>query len=297
MSHRLDKAFEQALAYVDKHMHVPVNISVLAEISGIAESHFRHLFHALYRLSIEQYVDLLKSLQAAHQLGFGEQIPLATIATSLGYIDETHFVQSFTDSIGQSPQSFQHAPDWGNFFSKQQPLKSFQAPSENDFHYSVTEIALDPLVLAIMNHTGHFSDIPVTVQRFIQWRQCNALGHNVGHTYYLLYSHPQDNPYHMGIGVSLDSDNFVRLASSGLTDPDIQTKVIPAGRYAMMLVSSDTAGNNINSLLHDGVSYLYRQWLNTHNVELRDSPLMFERLDVAAADGQVQHVKIYLPIQ
>ena len=297
MSHRLDQAFEQALTYLDQHLHLPIDIAVLADVAGIAEYHFRHLFHALYRLSVEEYVDLLQSLQAAHQLGFGEQIPFATIAANLGYSNEADFVHSFTHSIGQSPRSFQQQPDWGNFFTKQQPLKSFQSSSEDNNRFTVDEITLEPLVLAMVSHNGTAEEVPVTIQHFIQWRKRNEVGPNIGKTYNLIYSHPKDNPYQIDIGVSLDSENFARLASSGLTEPDIHTKIIPEGRYAMLKVSSNAKGDNINNLLHDGVSYLYRQWLNTHSIALRNSPLMFERLNVGAIEGAEQQVNIYLPIQ
>jgi AraC-like DNA-binding protein len=60
-------------------------------------------------MSINAYVELLKSLQADHLLGVGKQVSMATIAAQLAYRDEQHFIESFTHHIGQSPETFQPA--------------------------------------------------------------------------------------------------------------------------------------------------------------------------------------------
>ncbi|MGI2175756.1 AraC family transcriptional regulator [Shewanella ulleungensis] len=301
MSHKLDQAFEKALAYIDSNIAAPLNIDNLARIADLPACHFQHLFYSLYRLSIEEYVELLKSLQAAHQLGFGEQISLETLATNLGYNNETDFVDSFTHSIGQSPQSFRQAPDWNNFFSKQQPLKSFESPQDGMLTANVEIVSMDSLTLASVTHNGPAKAIPKTIERFIQWRQQNEVGPNVGRTFNLVHSLPQTQPYHMDIGVELDEATQSRLASTGLTQEGIETKIIVAGRYAKLSVTTDKQNSNINALLHAGVDYLYRIWLNEQLYSLRNSPLMFERLNV----GQVvepgtelqQSVDIFLPLQ
>ncbi|MCT8985997.1 helix-turn-helix domain-containing protein [Shewanella phaeophyticola] len=154
MSHKLDQAFEKALAYIDSNIAAPLNIDTLATIADLPACHFQHLFYSLYRLSIEEYVELLKSLQAAHQLGFGEQISLEAIATNLGYNNESDFVDSFTHSIGQSPQSFRQAPDWNNFFAKQQPLKSFESPQDGMLTADVEIVSMDALTLASVTHNA-----------------------------------------------------------------------------------------------------------------------------------------------
>ncbi|MGX9461338.1 AraC family transcriptional regulator [Shewanella sp. A14] len=297
MSHRLDPSFEQALAYIDKHLHTPIDTAALANIAGIAEQHFSHLFYALYGLSLDAYVDLLKSLQAAHQLGFGEQIPLSAIASSLGYDDEAHFIVSFTQSIGQSPQSFRQKPDWGNFFAKQQPLKSFQPPKENEHGYRVDAVELDSLTLATMRHSGTADTLPTTINRFMQWRKQHSLGPNVGRIFNLIYSHPKAQPYFIDIGVSLSSEAIARLSTADLTGASITTKVVPAGRYATLSVSTDATYRDINTLLHSAVGYLYRDWLDSNNVKLGNFPLMFERLNIAKRDNAEQQVCIYLALQ
>ena len=301
MSHKLDQAFEKALAYIDSNIAAPLNIDSLATIADLPACHFQHLFYSLYRLSIEEYVELLKSLQAAHQLGFGEQISLEAIATNLGYNNEADFVDSFTRSIGQSPQSFRQAPDWNNFFSKQQPLKSFQSPQDGIPTANVEIVSMDTLTLASVAHNGPAKAIPKTIERFIQWRQKYAVGSGVGRTFNLVHSLPQAQPYHMDIGVSLDEATQSRLAFTGLTQEGIETHIIVAGRYAKLSVTTDKQNSDINAVLHAGVDYLYRIWLNQHQYLLRNSPLMFERHNVGqvAEQGSELHqsVDIYLPLQ
>lgn len=301
MSHKLDQAFEKALAYIDSNIAAPLNIDTLATIAELPSCHFQHLFYSLYRLSIEEYVELLKSLQAAHQLGFGEQISLEAIATNLGYNNEADFVDSFTHSIGQSPQSFRQVPDWNNFFSKQQPLKSFQSPQDGMLTADVEIVSMDTLTLASVTHNGPAKAIPKTIERFIRWRQQYAVGSGVGRTFNLVHSLPQAQPYHMDIGVSLDEATQSRLASTGLIQEGIETYIIVAGRYAKLSVTTDKQNSDINAVLHAGVDYLYRIWLNQHQYLVRNSPLMFERHNVGqvAEQGTELHqsVDIYLPLQ
>ncbi|UAL42356.1 AraC family transcriptional regulator [Shewanella inventionis] len=299
MGHKLDQAFEKVLAYIDSNIAAPLDIDNLARIAELPTCHFEHLFYTLYRLSIEEYVELLKSLQAAHQLGFGEQVPLAAIAANLGYHNEADFVDSFTLSIGQSPQSFRQAPDWNNFFSKQQPLKSFESPQDAMLTANVEIVQMDALTLSFVTHNGPENALPQTIERFIQWRQKYAIGPNLGRTFNLVHSLPQAKPYHMDIGVSLDENTYSRLASTGLTQEGIYTQVISSGRYAKLSVKTDTQNSNINALLHAGVDYLYRIWLNEQPYSLRNSPLMFERLNIGgfAESGIKAHsVDIYLPL-
>lgn len=301
MSHKLDQAFEKALAYIDSNIAAPLNIDTLATIAELPACHFQHLFYSLYRLSIEEYVELLKSLQAAHQLGFGEQISLEAIATNLGYNNEADFVDSFTHSIGQSPQSFRQAPDWNNFFSKQQPLKSFQSPEDGMLTADVEIVSMDTVTLASVTHNGPAKAMPKTIERFIRWRQQYAVGSGVGRTFNLVHSLPQAQPYHMDIGVSLDEATQSRLTSTGLIQEGIETYIIVAGRYAKLSVTTDKQNSDINAVLHAGVDYLYRIWLNQHQYLLRNSPLMFERHNVGQVAEQGfdlhQSVDIYLPLQ
>lgn len=301
MSHKLDQTFEKALAYIDSNIAAPLNIDSLATIADLPACHFQHLFYSLYRLSIEQYVELLKSLQAAHQLGFGEQIPLEAIAINLGYNNEADFVDSFTHSIGQSPQLFRQAPDWNNFFAKQQPLKSFQSPQDGMFSADVEIVSMNALTLASVTHNGPMKAMPKTIERFIRWRQQYAVGPGVGRTFNLVHSLPQAQPYRMDIGVSLDDETYAKLTSTGLTEEGIETNIIVAGRYAKLSVTTDKQNSDINAVLHAAVDYLYRIWLNEHPYSLRNSPLMFERLaigrSVEPGTELQQSVDIYLPLQ
>ncbi|MBB1440584.1 AraC family transcriptional regulator, partial [Shewanella sp. SG41-4] len=211
MSHRLDQAFERALAYLDQHLNEPFDRQVLADIAHIPRCHFDPLFTALYHMSIDAYVELLKSLEAAHLLGFGTQVSLATIAAKLAYRNEQHFIESFTRSIGQSPESFQQAPDWGNFFAKQKPLKSFQADvSQQDKQsYSVDIISFDTQSLAVMEHHGDPALLPQTIAHFIEWRRQFGLSPTDSRTFNLLYLTSESSvktQYRIDIGLSLNND-------------------------------------------------------------------------------------------
>jgi AraC family transcriptional regulator len=297
MSHRLDQAFERALAYLDQHLHEPFDLGVLADSADIPQSHFEALFHALYHMSIDAYIELLKSLQAAHLLGFGKQVSLATIAAKLAYRNEQHFIESFTRSIGQSPESFQQAPDWGNFFAKQQPLKSFQ-PDVSEQAYLVDIISFDEQVLAVMEHHGDPALLPQTIARFIEWRRLFGLSPTSCRTFNLLHSTPElsaKTQYRIDIGVSLNAETQALVSESS----QIKLKSIPQGRCARIKYNGDDDG------LKAAIDYLYRDWVNANDVTLRDFPVFLERLDIS--DNELaqheptqalypQQVLIYLPV-
>lgn len=304
MSHRLDQAFERALAYLDQHLNEPVDLNMLANIAQLPQSHFEGLFYALYHISIEAYVELLKSLEAAHLLGFGKQVPFATIAAKLAYRNQQHFIESFTRSIGQSPESFQQAPDWGNFFAKQQPLKSFQTEvnQQDELSYSVEIVSFAAQTLAVMEHHGDPSLLPQTIARFIEWRRQHGLSPMGSKTFNLFYSTSESAAkaqYRIDIGVSLANETLTSLEPVALESSQIKLKSIPQGRCAMIKYSGDD--NGIAAV----ITYLYRDWVNANDVTLRDFPVYLERLDIgrtASVEQQsgslldAQQVLIYLPI-
>ncbi|MBB1361604.1 AraC family transcriptional regulator [Shewanella sp. SR44-4] len=300
MSHRLDQAFERALAYLDQHLNEPFDRQVLADIAHIPLCHFDPLFTALYHMSIDAYVELLKSLEAAHLLGFGKQVSLATIAAKLAYRNEQHFIESFTRSIGQSPESFQQAPDWGNFFAKQQPLKSFRvdANQQDKQSYSVDIVSFDAQALAVMEHHGDPALLPQTIARFIEWRRQFGLFPTSCRTFNLLYSTPELSvkmQYRIDLGVSLNAETQAIVSESS----QIKLKSIPQGRCAMIKYSGDDNG------LTAAIDYLYRDWVNANDITLRNYPVYLERLDIgrtASVEQQsgspldAQQVLICLPI-
>jgi AraC family transcriptional regulator len=300
MSHRLDQAFERALAYLDQHLNEPFDRQVLADIAHIPLCHFDPLFTALYHMSIDAYVELLKSLEAAHLLGFGKQVSLATIAAKLAYRNEQHFIESFTRSIGQSPESFQQAPDWGNFFAKQQPLKSFRvdANQQDKQSYSVDIVSFDAQALAVMEHHGDPALLPQTIARFIEWRRQFGLFPTSCRTFNLLYSTLElsvKTQYRIDIGVSLNAETQAIVSESS----QIKLKSIPQGRCAMIKYSGDDNG------LTAAIDYLYRDWVNANDITLRNYPVYLERLDIgrtASVEQQsgspldAQQVLICLPI-
>ncbi|WP_137221571.1 GyrI-like domain-containing protein [Shewanella sp. MEBiC00475] len=304
MSHRLDQAFERALAYLDQHLNEPFELQALADIAQIPRCHFDPLFIALYHMPIDAYVELLKSLEAAHLLGFGQQVSLVTIAAKLGYCNEQHFIESFTRSIGQSPESFQQAPDWGNFFAKQQPLKSFQADmsQQNKPSNSVEIVSFDAQALAVMEHHGDSALLPQTIATFIDWRRQHGLSPHGCRTFNLLYSTPElsvKTQYRIDIGVSLNTETQAKLNPLASELSQIKFKSIPQGRCAMIKYSGDD--NGIAAV----ITYLYRDWVNANDVTLRDFPVYLERLDIGENEFAnhepiqpvyPQHMFIYLPI-
>jgi AraC family transcriptional regulator len=92
------------------HVNFAESLS-LSEVAEVAEVHPVHLvrvFRSFYRCTIGEYVRRLRVEFASRELSKSD-LPLATIASSAGFSDQSHLSRTFRQHTGLSPSEFRAA--------------------------------------------------------------------------------------------------------------------------------------------------------------------------------------------
>jgi AraC family transcriptional regulator len=90
---RLHDAFDQ-----------PASLSHLAAIAGVHSGHLTRAFRRHYGQSVGAYQRAVRLEWAAGQLAAGE--PLAVVAASAGFADQSHFTRAFKRQFGRTPGQY-----------------------------------------------------------------------------------------------------------------------------------------------------------------------------------------------
>ncbi|QIR14170.1 AraC family transcriptional regulator [Shewanella aestuarii] len=289
----IDLQFEQVLTYIDNHLDQSLELSILARLTEVPVNHFECVFQALYHTRLDDYIALLRILEAAQLLGFDKQVSIEDIAKSAGYGSVSAFNQTFLSSIGQTPQEFRLSPDWGNLFHKQQPLKTLaqghDSLTEADVHITIETLESIPLVL--IRHRAEAQYVPQSVKALAAFRQQHQLLPTHSRTFHFIYNQPHgiDDNYHIDIAASVPVEKATSLQNRVKQSPYFHFAEIPNGHYAVFTHRGTAAD------LHKKLAYLYGKWLVSSDYKLCEQPLIFERLD-AGLDSSDMHVKVWLRI-
>jgi AraC family transcriptional regulator len=82
-----------------------IGLGELAEAVGVHPTYLARAFHAHYGLSVGEYGRRLRLAWAAAELAGGE-MPLAEIAASAGFADQSHFTRVFRRQVGTTPARY-----------------------------------------------------------------------------------------------------------------------------------------------------------------------------------------------
>lgn len=92
----------RVIEYIHANLGQPLTLAELAGIANLSPYHFARQFRATVGLSPYQYV-LEQRLAAARQMLTTRMLPLAAIAATLGFADQSHFGNQFKRRYGVSP--------------------------------------------------------------------------------------------------------------------------------------------------------------------------------------------------
>ncbi|MCL1143927.1 AraC family transcriptional regulator [Shewanella gaetbuli] len=279
----LSEKFERVLAYIDTHLNTSLSLDTLADIAQVPQCHFDNIFMSLFHSTSSQYIQLLRNLEAAHQLGFDKNISIMQVAQSVGYVDEATFTTEFTASIGQSPSDFQLHPDWGNFFVKQQPLKTLseghETLSADDVNVEV--IRLETIPCIAIKHQASEQYLPQTIQSMRAFRQAHKLSPQFSRTFNLIHQFQQNasGQINMDIAVSVTAEQKAQLTAVINDSEHFYFSEIPQGQYATFLHTGT------DEELKKKLNYLFASWLSLQHKTLANYPLFFERLNILQQDN------------
>lgn len=94
---------QQAIKYIDTHLHEPLNVQRLAEEQGISHNHFTRLFRAAQGCTPLEYIQNRRVAQAKHLLIYSS-IPIKAVAASIGISDTQIFNKFVKHYLGKAPR-------------------------------------------------------------------------------------------------------------------------------------------------------------------------------------------------
>ena len=100
-----DNYFEFSLNYINANLHTGVKISALTELLGITQVYLYKIFMAKLGQSPKQYIEAQKFSKAKKML-LETELPIASIAESVGYDDPLAFSKFFSRRTGLFPQKY-----------------------------------------------------------------------------------------------------------------------------------------------------------------------------------------------
>jgi transcriptional regulator GlxA family with amidase domain len=80
-------------------------VESLAAIAGMSRSRFSHHFTLAYDVSPKEFVQTARLASAARMLK-GSNLPVKSIAASVGYMSRSHFSRAFQSKFGMDPSAF-----------------------------------------------------------------------------------------------------------------------------------------------------------------------------------------------
>ena len=100
-----DVAMGRVIAFIRGHCAEPLTNQVLARIAGLSVRAFERRFQRNFRVSPQPYVKRVRLRTACHALVYTHQ-PLAQIAASHGFSDQSHFSREFHRQLGETPRDY-----------------------------------------------------------------------------------------------------------------------------------------------------------------------------------------------
>jgi AraC family transcriptional regulator len=99
------RAFRRVREYVLAHLTENISNIVLAECVGLSTSHFSRAFKQSSGMSPHQFV-LHSRIGRVRQLLAETELPLAQIAVTVGFADQSHCSRRFRELVGITPSQF-----------------------------------------------------------------------------------------------------------------------------------------------------------------------------------------------
>lgn len=99
---------QRVLAYVDQHIDERLPIAKLAACVNLSPFHFARLFKQATGKSPHAYL-LARRVERAKQLLGEAELPLANVATRVGFQTQGHFTEVFRRYAGQTPRLYRLA--------------------------------------------------------------------------------------------------------------------------------------------------------------------------------------------
>lgn len=101
----VDAEFGTVLAFMRDNYHRAIRNEELAGLAHMSVRAFERKFHARFHLTPQKYLRKLQLRMASRALVYTVQ-PLADVAVSCGFADQSHFTREFRGHFGRTPREY-----------------------------------------------------------------------------------------------------------------------------------------------------------------------------------------------
>lgn len=261
--------FRRLINYIEENLDAPLDVETLCEYAHLSKYHFHRQCSGYFGMPVMAFIKLLRLKRAAFQLAYRTELNVINIALDNGYDSHEAFSRAFKKVFKATPSAFRQSPDWLPWQQQYNNVITLRKKlmSEQDT-FTVELVTFEQIPVGVFQHRGSPAKLSQSIGQFIEWRKANKLSPNTSRTFNMLYDDPNQ----------ISADQFRFDLACEITHPidnpndNIVFITIPAGLCAKIrhIGSDDTIANTVN--------YLYQQWLEGTEHQVRDFPLFFERV-------------------
>lgn len=265
--------------YIYAHLDDDLSLDRLADVSGFSPYHWHRIYRAVRGETAAQTVRRLRLERAATMLAQNAW-PLERIARRAGFTSADAFSRAFQRAYDRTPGRFRSDRAGGPNGTGGSRRPAVIPDAESPTPYPVRVEERSEYRLAVAEHRGAYMDIGWAFARVVD--RMGARKPRVA-----IY---EDDP---GIvpEAALRAVAGVVVGPEAEVPEDLETRVVPAGRYAVMRYTGPYAS------MHAAYLWLYGQWLPTSGHEPRNHPVVEEYLTDPATTPPAQAVTdILLPL-
>lgn len=280
--------FVNVISFIEANLDIDLDIEKLCQLAYLSKYHFHRQCSVFFGMPIMSIVKILRLKRAAYQLAYRNE-KIVNIALANGYESHEGFSRAFKKNFNQSPSDFRRSPDWTLWHTKYEPILNLRIKiMNNNVNFETKIVDFPKTLIATIEHRAAPNLIGITIKKFIEWRKENQLPPSKSKTFNLVYDDPNITaPENYRFDVCCSIDHAIEENTYGIVN-----KVIPAGKCAVVRhIGSD---DSIGLVLH----YLYSEWLNNSNFEVRDFPIFFDRVSFFPEVPENEMITdVYLPIE
>ena len=266
--------------YIYAHLDDDLSLDRLADVSGFSPYHWHRIYRAVRGETAAQTVRRLRLERAATMLAQNAW-PLERIARRAGFTSADAFSRAFQRAYDRTPGRFRSDRAGGPNGTGGSRRPAVIPDAESPTPYPVRVEERSEYRLAVAEHRGAYMDIGWAFARVV-----DRMGLRKPRV--AIY---EDDP---GIvpEAALRAVAGVVVGPEAEVPEDLETRVVPAGRYAVMRYTGPY------SSMHAAYLWLYGQWLPTSGHEPRNHPVVEEYLTDPATTPPAQAVTdILLPLR
>ena len=266
--------------YIYAHLDDDLSLDRLADVSGFSPYHWHRIYRAVRGETAAQTVRRLRLERAAAMLAQNAW-PLERIARRAGFTSADAFSRAFQRAYDRTPGRFRSDRAGGPNGTGGSRRPAVIPDAESPTPYPVRVEERPECRLAVAEHRGSYMGIGWAFARVV-----DRMGLRKPRV--AIY---EDDP---GIvpEAALRAVAGVVVGPEAEVPEDLETRVVPAGRYAVMRYTGPYAS------MHAAYLWLYGQWLPASGWEPRDHPVIEEYLTDPATTPPAQAVTdILLPLR